>query len=431
MHSQIELRDGLAALAEPVKPVEGYEDKVMRRSRRLRRRRRMTAGAAAAMCMAVLVTMFRVVGIGSAPQLAAPLPDGPFLGWSAVGDVDAGLVREATDVWDSVDGAGGPHTAVRALAAMRNHQELHSIVVLQGYDKQGVARLAFFTSDASAAKALRLRADRPAPDPVTTQVISLVSPRLTGPVGAVSTDDWGTYAIAVAMPGVTTVRASNTAVDHEMIGDPDAPTSRLIVQRFPLEATAQTTTVFGFVKSNRPLAKMTKVFEVPGDGGADGDARAVLGKVVAETGQQIVVAFGQNQAVRRGQLAVVVKGLVGRVSAVDVTRGEATIDLVTSTGFTGPAYTNISDVPGSLRGTGTSLVMERMPAGGKVYAVSAGNRVLMPDPCQPNEQVGAVTVGRASSDKTAQATSVELTPTADLTHVREVSIMTSSTGGDC
>ncbi|MGC9666205.1 rod shape-determining protein MreC [Planosporangium sp. 12N6] len=424
------MRDRLAALAEPVKPVEGYDDKVMRRSRRLRWRRRMTAGAAAAVCVAVLVTMVRVVGVGSAPQLAAPPPDGPFLGWSAVGDVDASLVREATDVWDAA-GTAGPHTAVRALVAMRNHQELHSIAVLQGYDKQGVARLAFFTSDGSAAQALRLRADRPAPDPVNTQVISLVSPRLTGPVGEVSKDGWGTYAIAVAMPGVTTVRVSNTVIDDEMLGEPDAPTSRLIVKGFPLNATAQTTTISGFVKPNRPLAKMTKVFEVPGDGGADGDARAVPGTVLAATGQQIVVAFQQNQAVRRGQLAVVTKGLVGRVTAVDVTRGEATIDLLTSTGFAGPAYTDISDVPGSVRGTGTSLVMERIPTGDKVYTVSAGNRVLVPDPCQPNDQVGAVTVGRASSDKAAEASSVELTPTVDLTHVREVSIMTSPTGGDC
>ncbi|MET7424937.1 rod shape-determining protein MreC [Dactylosporangium sp. NPDC005555] len=430
MHSQTELRDRLAALAEPVKPVEGYVDKVMRRSRRLRRRRRVTAGAAAAVCVAVLVSMFRVVGFGSAPQLAAPPPDGPFLGWSAVGDVDAGLVQEATDVWDAA-GTGGPHTAVRAFVAMRNDQQLHSIAVLQGYDKQGAARLAFFTSDVSAAKALRLRADRPAPDPVTTQVISLVSPRLTGPVGAVSTDDFGTYAIAVAMPGVTTVRVSNTVIDDEMIGDPDAPTSRLVVQGFPLIATAQSTTISGFVKPNRPLAKMTKVFEVLGDGGADGDARGVPGKVVAATGKQIVVAVQQIQAVRRGQLAVVTEGLVGRVTTVDVPRGEATIDLVTSTGFAGPAYTNISDVPGSVRGTGTSLVMERMPTGDKVYTVHVGNRVVMPDPCQPNDQVGAVTVGRASSDKALEASSVELTPTVDLTHVREVSIMTSSTGGDC
>lgn len=430
MHNETELCDRLADLAEAVKPVEGYEDKVMRRSRWLRWRRRMTAGAAAAVCVAVLVTMFRVVGFGSAPQLAAPPPDGPFLGWSAVGEVDASLVREATDVWDSV-GTGGPHTAVRALVALRNNQELHSIAVLEGYDKQGAARLAFFTSDGSAADALRLRADRPAPDPVKTQVISLVSPRLTGPVGVVSQDGWGTYAIAVAMPGVTAVRVSNTIIDDEMIGDPDAPTSRLIVARFPLAATAQTTIISGFVKPNRPLAKLTKVFEVPGDGGADGDPRAVPGKVLTETGQQIVVAFQQNQAVRRGQLAVVAKGLVGRVTAVDVARGEATIDLVTSTGFGGTAYTNISNVPGSVRGTGTSLVMEHIPTGDKVYSVSAGNRVMMPDPCQPNDQVGAVTVGRASSDKATEASSVELTPTVDLTHLREVSIMTSPTGGDC
>jgi len=143
------------------------------------------------------------------------------------------------------------------------------------------------------------------------------------------------------------------------------------------------------------------------------------------------VAVQQIQAVRRGQLAVVAEGLVGRVTAVDLTRGEATVDLVTSTGFAGPAHTDISDVPGSVRGTGTSVVMERIPTGEQKYTVSAGNRVVMPDPCQPNDQVGAVTVGRASSAKAADASSVELTPAVDLAHVREVSIMTSSTGGDC
>lgn len=422
MHNPTELRDGLAELAEPVIPTEGYEGRIMRRADRLRARRRIAAGAAAAVCLAVLVTMFRVVGFGSTPQLAASPPDGPFLGWSAVGDVDAGLVREATGVWDRTNSLG-PHTAVRALVATHHPRIDSAVVVLQGYDKQGAARLAFFTGDSGAADALRMRVDRPAPDPVKTQVISLVSPRLTGAAGVVSKDTWGTYAIAVAMPGVTAVRVSTTTVDDEMVQDPDGPTSRLVVKEMPIEATAQTVTIAGFIKPKRPFAKATKVFEVPGEDGVDGDVRAVPAEVISRTGQQIVVAFPRDPAVRQGQLAVVAEGLVGRVTAVDAVRGEATVDLVTSTGFTGQVYTNISNVPGSVRGTGGKLVMENIPAGGEVYQT---NRVLMPDPSQQSNQVGAVTIGRASADKAADATTVELTPTADLAHLTKLSIMTPS-----
>lgn len=422
MHDTTELRDGLADLAEPVLPTEGYEGRIMRRAHRLRGRRRIAAGTAAAVCLAVLVTMLRVVGVGSTPQLAASPPDGPFLGWSAVEDVDAGLVREATEVWDRTNSAG-PHTAVRALAATHHRRLGSPLVVLQGYDKQGAARLAFFTGDPGAAGALRLQADRPAPDPVKTQVISLVSPRLTRTAG-VGIDSGGSYAIAIAMPGVTAVRVSSTAVDDEMVQDPDGPTSRLVVVRFPTAAaTAQTTTIAGFIKPDRPFASATKVFEVPGEDGVDGDARAVPAEVVSRTDQQIIVAYPKDEGVRPGQLAVVTEGLVGRVKAVDAVRGEATVDLITSTEFTGRVYTNISNVPGSVRGTGGSLVMENIPAGGDVYQT---NRVMMPDLSQRSDQVGAVTIGRVSADKAAGATTVELTPTADLAHLTRLSIMTPS-----
>jgi len=422
MHNPTELRDGLAELAGPVIPTEGYEGRIMRRADRLRARRRVAAGAAAAVCLAVLVTMFQIVGVGSTPHLAASPPDGPFLGWSAVGDVDAGLVREATGVWDRTNSAG-PHAAVRALVATHHPRLRSAVVVLQGYDKRGAARLAFFTGDRGAADALRMRVDRPAPDPVETRVISLVSPRLTGAAGVVGNDSGGTYAIAVAMPGVTAVRVSSTAVDDEMIQDPDGPTSRFVVDRLPIAATAQTVTIAGFVKPKRPFAKATKVFEIPGEDGVAGDVRAVPAEVVSRTGQRIVVAFPKDQVVRQRQLAVVAEGLVGRVTAVDAVRGQATVDLVTSTGFTGQVYTNISNVPGSVRGTGGKLVMEGIPADGDVYQT---NRVVMPDPSQRSNQVGAVTIGRASADKAAGATTVELTPTADLAHLTKMSIMTPS-----
>jgi hypothetical protein len=417
------VRDGLIELAERVEPAAGYEDRVFRRARRLRTRRRLAAGATSALCLAVIVTMFRLVWAGPAQPVAVP-PDGPFLGWPPVGSVDEHLVREATEVWDRAEPAG-PHTAVRTLVAT-SEQYLHAIVVLQGYNNQGAARLAFFTSDTSAADALRMRADRPAPDPVSTKVISLVSPRLTGPAGAASNDYWGTFAIALAMPGVTAVRVSTPTIDQELVGAPDAPTSRLVVSKLSLAATPPSTLISGFVEPRRVLAKPTKVFEEPADYGADGDARAVPAEVVRRTGQQFVVALRDDQAVRPGQLAVVPEGLVGRVTAVDALRGEATIDLVTSAAFTGEVYTNISNVPGTVRGTGKKLMMERTRTGGDVYQ---GNRVLIPDPAQRNDHVGAVTIGRASDDLPADSSAVELTPTADLAHVHKVSIMTPFTAG--
>ncbi|MFI1997048.1 rod shape-determining protein MreC [Actinoplanes sp. NPDC020271] len=422
MYDTTELRDGLAELAEPVTPTEGYEGAIVRQAGRIRRRRRIATATAASVCLTVVVTMFRVAGYGSAGQLAASPPDGPFLGWPAVENVDGALVREAVQVWDRA-GSAGPHTAVRALAATQNPRLRSAVVVLQGYDKQGAARLAFFTGDAGESGALRVRADRPAPDPVTTQVISLVSPRLTGTAGAVSSD--GTYAIAVAMPGVTAVRVSSTAVDEEITGSPDAPTSRLVVERLPLNATAQTTTIEGFLKPGRPFAGVTKVFQVAGEDGADGDARAVPAQVVSRSGQQVIVTFAKDANVQPGQLAVVAEGLVGRVSAVDTARGEATVDLVTSSGFAGQVYTNISNVRGSVRGDGGKLVMEGIPATGDVYKT---NRVLMPDPAQHSDQIGAVTIGRAAADNAPGAATVELTPAADLVHLTELSIMTPAAG---
>lgn len=418
MRSPTELRDSLAALAEPVTPTEGYEARIRRRAGRIRARRRLAGAAAAVVGLAMVVALS---GVGSAPRLTATPPDGPFLGWPAAGRVDLDLVREATAAWDR----DGSHTAVRPLVATGD-QLLHAVVVLQGYDRRGAPRLAFFTSDTTAGDALRLRADRPAPDPVTTRVISLISSRLTGPAGQPGQAFWDTYAVVLAMPGIGMLRVSTTTVDDEMRGDPDAATGRFVVEAAP-SATAETTTITGFATSARPFARWREVFAVPGDGGADGDARGVRGTVVRRGDQRIVVAFAPDPAVRPGQLAVVAEGLVGRVTAVSPSGGEATIDLVTGAGFTSPAYSAISMVPGAARGDGGKLVMERIPAGDKME-IYEGNRILVPDPAQRGDEIGAVTLGRASATKPPGSDTVEVTPTAGLAHLRQVSIMTPFDG---
>jgi len=415
MRSETDLRDGLVELAEVARPAEGYEATVFRQVRRIRARRRAASVSAGAVVVALVAVAFRLAGIGSTPHLVATPPDGPFLGWTAIGEsVDKGLIDKAEQGWNQ--GAAGPHTGVRALAATRD-QLLGGVVILEGYDRQGIPRLAFFTSDAGV---LALRADRPAPDPVTTQLISLVSPRLTGPVGQASSDYWGTYAIALAEPGVTRLQVSSTTIDETLRAGGGPPNGRFVVQQLPISSTAQTTSILAFVESKR-------VFTVAGDGGAIGDARAVQADVVRRSAQQLTVAVDDDQAVRPGQLAVVAAGLVGKVVAVDHAGHEATIELITSSGFSGAAHTDISDVPGTLRGDGTKLSLEDIPTGAK-DEVNQGNRILLPDPSQGGGAAGAVTVGRAQHSKPADATSVQLTPTANLDHLRRVSIMTPYSG---
>jgi hypothetical protein len=416
MHSPTDLRNELIELAEPVVPTEGYEALVLTRAGRIRAWRRVAGSAAVAACVAVVVTMVQLVGIGSAPQLAASRPDGAFLGWAPTVAVDSALLREATSAWDLT----GPHTAVRALITAHT-QILPSVVILEGYDEQGRGRLAFFTSDTGAGGVLRLRVDRAAPDPVSTKVISVISPRLGAAVG--SADTGAVTAIALAMPGITAVQFTDTAVDQDLRQNPVHATGRFVVMQFPSGSTPETMTVYGYAKAAKPLARWKEEFSTPVDGGASGDAQGVPCQVVSRSDQQIVVSVAAGHAVRPGQLAVVAAGLVGRVATVAPDRNEATIDLVTSTAFTARAYTNISDVPGMVRGTGGAVVMDQIPTGANMLILH-GNRVVVPDPAQGNDQVGAVTIGRASADKSANAGSLNLTLTADLAHLSNIWIMT-------
>lgn len=356
MRSETQLRDGLIEVAEAVKPSLAYEAQVMHRARRIRSRRRVAGVSAAVVCMAVVVATVRLVGVAASPQLVASPPDGPFLGWAAAGNsVDAAPVQEAIAAWDRAPGSAGPHTQVRTLAAERD-QLLGMVMVVQAYDATGEPRLGWFTSDKTAGGALTLRADRPAPDPVGTQVVSLVSPRLTGPRGVATTDYWGSYAVAVAMPGVTGLRVDSTAIDQMLREGSGSDNGRFVVQQLSISSTAATTTITGFAGSR-------EAFRTAADGGAIGDAQAVPVRITDRGQQQITVALDTGQAVKRGQLAVAESGLAGRVTAVDLSSRQATIALVTSTAFTAPVWTNISNVAGTARGTGTQLLFEGIGTG--------------------------------------------------------------------
>ncbi|MFI5497013.1 rod shape-determining protein MreC [Actinoplanes sp. NPDC051859] len=390
----------------------GFEAEVRQRARRIRTRHRALSVAAAAACLTLLVGMVQILRSPADPELVAVAPDGPFLGWSAAGDgVDTGLLAEAVRVWDAQE--SGPHSAVRPLVAMQKYN-FGPVVVAQGYDRSGAPRLAFFTADRGHGNALTLRADRPAPDPVRTQVVSLVSARLTAASGIATEND--VVAIAVAMPGITDLQVDSTDVDQTLRQGGGIGNGRFVVDIHLTRSTsALDTTVTGF-------AGRRKVFEEPGEG-AIGDPRPVRAGIVQRDRQQLTVTLDDAGPVRAGQLVAVRDGLVGRVKAVDRAAARATVALVTSPDFVCPVL-SIVDIPGTARGTGDRLMLENIPLG-SANDIYETNRLLAPDPAQGGSfTVGAITIGRATRDKPGDATSVELTPAVDVTKLAEVRILT-------
>jgi len=417
MPMDIDLHENLKALAEQVRPSPDPERAVMTRVRRTRRRRRMTVSAAAVAVGVALVASL-TQAVAAQQQFAAPAPDGPFLGWQVAGDAaDTALVQQAQRTWDVTAGAAasvGPHREVRPLLVTRD-RALGAVVVLQAYDATGNPRLAFFTADKGvAAQELALRADRPLVDPVDTRAVSLVSPRLQGAVGTVSSDHWGTYAIVVASPGVDGLRVSSTTIDQELTQGGAARNGRFLITELPISSTALTTTVRGYVGSRT-------LFTAPADGGAVGDAQAVPVAVIATTAGAVTVT-GDVAQVRRGQYAAVAQGIVGEVTAVDQTTRTATITLITSTAFSAPAYSNIDIKRGHIQGDGATLLM----TGVSPNDVLVGNRIMVADPAQKHDQAGALTIGRVTA--AADSSSVTVTPGADLAHLQTVYIMVPSAG---
>jgi hypothetical protein len=370
------------------------------------------------------ISMTRVLGAAGG-QVAAPPPDGPFLGWDVVGNaVSGGVDNQVVTTWDASAQAHRsvspePHTEPRVLASTRN-SFLGTLVIAQAYDGAGQPRIAFFTSGPNDGAELVLRADRPAPDPVSTKVVSLVSARLQGPAGAVSGDYWGAHAVVLAMPGVTAIRLSSTTIDDEMREGDGGDTGPLLVQPLPISSTALTTTITGYNGK-------THLFTAHADGGAIGDAQPVAARVISRSAQQLTVSLNDAAPVEPGQLAATREGLVGRVTSVDQTNSSAVIELVTAEGFHSVGYTDISNHHGQINGTGSGIEIGDLATDAEI---NPGNRVLVPDPAQQDDRAGALTIARASSSKSPGATSpAQLAPTADLANVSELSILVPSAKG--
>lgn len=421
MRDETEIRDLLIELSEQVRPSGEPERIVWARVRR--RRRRRAAGAVVLATVSVLSVAAMMPGVLGALRSDTNVGSGfaSFDEWPTVGNaVDSDLATRAAIVWDSpfapTDAVSpGPHSGTHALLATRD-PSLGAVVVLHGYDAEGVPRLAFFTGQHPATDApLVLRADRPAPNAGATDAVSLVSARLTGEVGTVNADYWGAYAVAVARPGVDTVRLLSTTVDQELAGDPDSsPKRRYEIRPLPASSTAITTTVVGY-RGGRER------FRTPADTGAFGDAVPVPATVVARSPGKLTLAIPDGYLIRPGQLAAAANGLVGRVASVDAATGHAELTTVESASFRADAYTDIHGYHGAVRGTGADVVfaIDAVEA-----SVNVGNRILVPDPAQGDPRAGALTIGRATTNASAVTRTVDITVAADLSQLETIYVMT-------
>ncbi|SCL28005.1 rod shape-determining protein MreC [Micromonospora inyonensis] len=406
-----ELRNRLIDLADEVRVPATPDMAVHRRVRAVRRRRTALAGSAL-LTVAVVATSMVLAGVvmPRGGDLTAAPGDGPFLAWNRVGDAPESMVDDAKRAWDQArpGNVTGAHTEVRALLTAED-PHLGRVVVLQAYDGAGQPRIGFFVASSTAGPEMRLLADRPAPVPEQTRVVSLVSPR--APAGSFTDSYWSGYAIAVAMPGVTRLQITSTSIDDEMVEGGGAPTGRYLIRRLPQSSTALTVRVKGFAGGE-------SVFDSPAQGGAVGDAEYLPAIVTERRADHLTVSVAEAGRVRTGQLVAVAHGLVGQVAQVDPAGREARVQLLNAAGFEIPAYTDISNQPGVLRQRGGLVFGDLAPTS----EVNEGNRLLVADPAQHDPLAGAITAAHAAKTRTSGQVTVPARPAVSIDGLREVFI---------
>ncbi|GAA2331715.1 rod shape-determining protein MreC [Dactylosporangium salmoneum] len=395
------LQQRLHDLADELGPLPVPHEEIRHRTRRLRRWRRAGSLAAAAAVAVTVVTVSVALAARPTP-MPVTAPDGPFLGWPVTGNATGtGLLAEAVQVWDSTR-ASGPHTDIHALLVDRDPVLLGPVVVLEGRDAQGEPRLAILTGTAEDRDALRLRADRPAPDPVTTRVVSMVSGRLSTATGIEPLDSRpSAWLFALGAPGVTGFGYHSTAVDQELVegGGPDL--GRRLLVSLPPGATPINTTVIA-----RHAGAV--VFRGPADGGAIGDAVAVPATVLTRSSDHARIQ-GSPRALLPGRLVATPDGLLGRITAAS--GEEADVELVTAASFSIDALTDITYRPLRVVGTGGNARLDQVPADANVVAT---NRIVTVDPAQHSDRLGTLTIGRVG---TTGHDLVPATATSDLSRV--------------
>ncbi|MGH3663724.1 MAG: hypothetical protein ACRDTQ_17950 [Micromonosporaceae bacterium] len=215
-----------------------------------------------------------------------------------------------------------------------------------------------------------LRADRPAPDPVTTKALTLVTSRIGPGVGEVAGTQpvlpaqpvtptpgnsshsalsgrtiQSVFVIALAAPGVEHIRRDSTVADQRWGMDtPGGPKSRLMIESTFRDTAAYHTTFSGYIDG-------VEVFTAPGRRGI-GDPVPVPGASTHRNNHHLTIQIpsGTIARIKPGLLAVTRHGLIGRV--VDVSGRRVRIQSVTAPGFTMEAHSAISDHPGVVAGTG-------------------------------------------------------------------------------
>jgi hypothetical protein len=199
-----DLSERLADLAEECAPPIDAAAGAVQRARQLRRRSLFFAGTSVLVAFAAVAGgALAVTGNGSSEPSAAKTATTGYLPWPARGDLaDDEVARaKAIKAWDKT---GGPHRDVRVVygtkqAGGARPGSLPTVFLLEGIARDGQLRVAWLTtpdSGADQSSGLTVRADRPAPDPSSTQDVGLV----------IQTDVSGVQqwtALDVAAPGST------------------------------------------------------------------------------------------------------------------------------------------------------------------------------------------------------------------------------------
>jgi len=402
VHESSTLRDLLEEIVDEVSPSLGYSAAVKRRAAMLRRRRRTRRLLASVTTVCLLsvggtALHIRLDELDGQDDTAAAATDGPFLSWDPTGNRarDANLLQQALRIWDNAD--TGPHGAVHPLL-LDDENALGPVIVVEGRSRTGEPRLAFITASADNKEALSLRVDRPAPDPVTTRTISLVTPWMQSD-GSLATSSW---AVALSAPGADRVTITSTAVDEQEIGDNDGQGHRHQISFLPLSATALTCTVTTYWSHGTATGQ-------PASGGTVRDVQPVAA-TVRETSDSSVKAQvnGANTAVAPGQFVAISDGLLGRVRSVS--GGTLEIQPVTAASSVVSSRTSLSNIHGNLRGSGSGITFTDISDKDQDQ-VLVGNRVEVIDPAETDPRVGAITVGRIS-DRSSSGAGMEVQPTA-------------------
>lgn len=369
-----DLAGDLRKLAEGVEVPAGLHAGVQRKVRRLRRRRRARQVAGAA---AVVLAVAGVASTGSllryhrhpTPDATSTRPTGTLLDWPARGTAasDGALINGATRTWRATHGL---RTDVRTLYA--GNTAVGTIVVLQGRDRSGGARLAWLTTPADGGAvrggSLVVRVDRalPARSPLAT---SFVSSRVG--TGTRGTDH--VFGYALAAPGYR-VQLASRLVDQELSDMADAG-KELTVSVLPRGASAFTTDVVVNGSDGLPASRLRA------DGGADADPAPVKVRLAAAGAGKAQFAVGGARRIAAGMAVATPDGLVGTVSAVGKDTGQVT--LVSSATARIPVRTVGAESDTVLTGGADRLA-------GTVPLAETGARVLTGGSCTSWVTVGTV-----------------------------------------